>query len=592
MIRALWIAACCIAAATLGGVRAEAQYMFLDFDGDGQYTYSDGFGGRDTTNVDLYVDTGRNEDGSPASCNGNLFAYTVNLMAYADSVTFVSVVNQMPDMFEMAPVAKYPHALFASFGSYSSFPPGKYRLLSMRVVFSGCSNLEIVSSSCYTPDGMPTSIGTSCADEMLPVFGKGAWGCTDIPLSWPTAFAPEMVAATVGQPISFIVRAGAAGCYLHSFYGYDLPPGASLSALSPIRYGYGEATFQWTPQPGQAGTWPVHFEAYNPDPFNMRDMRATVTTTITVSPASPANEVPQAVSGGPYRSVQGVPLFFDGSWSTDPEGAPLTYEWHFGDGTTAAGPKPLHTYVSGGVFTVVLRVTDPDGLSDDDSTTATIARDIPVRVFTTPSNDPTHLGRGKQQTCFQVEGADASFSPEQIVPSSVYLEITDPVCGDVEAYSSGTKTATVEDADKNGIPDYSACFSRDAMQTLGACLPQGTQTVHLRLFGALATGERIHGEVDHTFVSKGALQIAVTPNPITAASSLQFVTRREGNVTARLFDIRGRLVATLYQQRHDAPGRHEISFESIGPRLASGVYFVRVRAEGEAEETRRVTVLR
>ena len=58
------------------------------------------------------------------------------------------------------------------------------------------------------------------------------------------------------------------------------------------------------------------------------------------------------------------PITFNGTGSSDPDGDPLTYLWSFGDGGTATGATPTHTYVTGGQFSVTLTVTDPDGLSD------------------------------------------------------------------------------------------------------------------------------------------------------------------------------------------------------------------------------------
>jgi hypothetical protein len=83
---------------------------------------------------------------------------------------------------------------------------------------------------------------------------------------------------------------------------------------------------------------------------------------------------PQADAGGPYTGTVGSPVHFDGTGSTDPDGdeSALTYEWDFGDGDTGTGPSPMHTYDADGTYTVRLRVTDAQGLTDLDETTATI----------------------------------------------------------------------------------------------------------------------------------------------------------------------------------------------------------------------------
>lgn len=220
--------------------------------------------------------------------------------------------------------------------------------------------------------------------------------------------------------------------------------------------------------------------------------------------------------------------------------------------------------------------------------------EIPVRVFTTSSNDLTRLGGGKHATCFQIEPLEGSFTADRILPSSLVLKRADAVCGDLQASAMPAKSP-IGDADRNGIPDYAACFAHDEMQTLGKCLESGTQTVDLDLFGHLDSGEAIHGHVSHTFSSKRTLVAAITPNPLKAASAVSFTTSAPGWIAARLYDIRGRLVANLYEERYASPGLHRVPFTALdraGTRLASGIYFVRLLTEHDGEETRRVTVLK
>ena len=58
-------------------------------------------------------------------------------------------------------------------------------------------------------------------------------------------------------------------------------------------------------------------------------------------------------------------VFFDASESFDPEGEPLTYEWDFGDGGTAAGETPTHTYATPGTYEARLTVADPRGRASE-----------------------------------------------------------------------------------------------------------------------------------------------------------------------------------------------------------------------------------
>ena len=91
------------------------------------------------------------------------------------------------------------------------------------------------------------------------------------------------------------------------------------------------------------------------------------------------NQPPVADAQGPYTGVEGSSVAFDGTGSFDPDGDPLAYDWSFGDGGNAtSSPTPSHTYADNGTFDVSLEVGDPDGLTDTDATTATIANVAPA----------------------------------------------------------------------------------------------------------------------------------------------------------------------------------------------------------------------
>lgn len=90
----------------------------------------------------------------------------------------------------------------------------------------------------------------------------------------------------------------------------------------------------------------------------------TVAIPLTASPTLPTANI-----GGPYTGTVGVAVSFNGSGSSDPLGQALSYAWAFGDGGTATGSKPTHTYTAPGNYTVSLTVTDTSNLSSPISTT-------------------------------------------------------------------------------------------------------------------------------------------------------------------------------------------------------------------------------
>jgi chitodextrinase len=73
------------------------------------------------------------------------------------------------------------------------------------------------------------------------------------------------------------------------------------------------------------------------------------------------NRSPTANAGGPYRGTRNVPVVFNASQSSDPDGDPLTFAWSFGDGQPGTGIQPSHTYSALGTYTATLTVRDGQG---------------------------------------------------------------------------------------------------------------------------------------------------------------------------------------------------------------------------------------
>ena len=79
---------------------------------------------------------------------------------------------------------------------------------------------------------------------------------------------------------------------------------------------------------------------------------------------------------------------FDASASSDADGTIATYVWHFGDGTSAAGPTVSHTYASGRTYYVMLDVRDNLGLSGFLQRYLTVAPTAPpLAAFTSACSD-------------------------------------------------------------------------------------------------------------------------------------------------------------------------------------------------------------
>ncbi|PVX27255.1 MAG: hypothetical protein CW716_03225, partial [Candidatus Bathyarchaeum sp.] len=73
---------------------------------------------------------------------------------------------------------------------------------------------------------------------------------------------------------------------------------------------------------------------------------------------------------------------FNASESYDLDGTIVSYEWDFGDGTTATGVTASHSYPASGNYTVTLTVTDDDGATGTATVIKTVLNQPPVAIFT------------------------------------------------------------------------------------------------------------------------------------------------------------------------------------------------------------------
>ncbi len=352
-------------------------------------------------------------------------------------------------------------------------------------------------------------------------------------------------------------------------------------------------TIHLAPGLADAGTYTAAARATSTD-----GLSDTKTFTITVRTSG--NRCPTANPDGPYSGIVGVPVSFDGSASSDPDGNPLTYAWDFdasdGIGVDAVGVTASHAYALAGNFTVTLAVTD-NGDGDpaqvctvSATTTATIRTACDATVFN--GYDTIRLGSGKPFWFAYVQPATGCYANTDVVTSSFVMKYAGR-----QVSAEATKTTVGGDKSGDGIQEIKVSWSKDNLRTLftGTGLANGHNTVTVTLEADLITGGKLRGTTQLDVVNNGSFTIsAVAPNPLNPEATLTYTTSRQGPVRIDMFDIQGRLVRRLVDAPAMAAGTHEAKIDGRGERgekLPSGVYYIRGRSS-EGAFKNLVTILK
>ncbi len=182
------------------------------------------------------------------------------------------------------------------------------------------------------------------------------------------------------------------------------------------------------------------------------------------------------LSVSPSSGTAPLPVTFDASGSSDPQGQSLTYSFDFGDGSgsgSQSAPGAQHTYTSPGSYTVTVTVTDTAGLSAAASQTVTASgpsaptarlsvspssgtAPLPVTFDASGSSDP----QGQSLT-YSFDFGDGSGSGSQSAPGAQHTYT-----------SPGSYTVTVTVTDTAGL-------SAAATQTVTATTAGGVDPTYV-----------------------------------------------------------------------------------------------------------------
>ena len=175
----------------------------------------------------------------------------------------------------------------------------------------------------------------------------------------------------------------------------------------------GIASYNWSFGDGATGTGvtPVHMFTTPgdyvvtltvTDSFGLTDQ---TTTTIPVTNLFPI----ASFIANPTEGPAPLDVLFDASGSTDPNDFIVSYDWDFGDGETATGISPNHTFTNPGTFTATLSVTDAFGAISQSTQTVVVSDPIPPIpgiIPDAPSLDQTLIADLSANTSFLYTGAN------------------------------------------------------------------------------------------------------------------------------------------------------------------------------------------
>jgi PKD repeat protein len=152
-----------------------------------------------------------------------------------------------------------------------------------------------------------------------------------------------------GQPVSFTGLATLGGLPVTD-YIWDFGDGSAAGAGATTSHAY-----------SALGSYKVTLTMFGPG--------GGVVTSQPVTVDEPPNASFALTTAHP---ATGHATTFNGSASSDPDGAIVAYRWDFGDGSAGSGATPSHVYTAERAYTVTLTVTDSSGLQAAQSQQLTV----------------------------------------------------------------------------------------------------------------------------------------------------------------------------------------------------------------------------
>ena len=157
-----------IAAALSYGTAAQAQYIYIDVNGDGVCTLTDVLTSS-VTSVDIWLNTNHSQGGATVTCSDgtnplDIGSYDLILhKAGGGSLTFGTWTNSMAGYSQLNPPTVVGNDFGVGYGSSGAFnPPGLYKLGTLAVTVTGNPILSFSTGAAGIPSPV-TGFGSECA---------------------------------------------------------------------------------------------------------------------------------------------------------------------------------------------------------------------------------------------------------------------------------------------------------------------------------------------------------------------------------------------------------------------------------------------
>jgi len=339
------------------------------------------------------------------------------------------------------------------------------------------------------------------------------------------------------------------------------------------------ARFEWTPQFGDEGSYPLQVIVTDGrGPSYEAPMLVTITH---------GNRPPVADAGGRYCNGVGG-TYFDGSNSHDPEGDPLTFHWEFGDGEAADVMTVQHWYPEMRDYTATLTVSDATHTSTSTAAVTPCYPSAAEGIEAIPSGI-LRLEERVPHFRFRIRfsGTGASGWNPDWSAFTLHRLSTPTVPGHSEHAPAADALASAWADPNKAAGELELAFRLEDLRLLFGDLPAGLTETRLRLKGRGKDGTAF--EIELTLpvdAGRRPLEIGVAPNPFNPIGTISFRTTRPGRARVTVHDPSGRRVAILLEERSLPAGYHDVLFDTRSTRgrsVPSGVYFVKISAaEGES----------